>query len=360
MSILFKPYRIGELKVRNRFMRSATTSYYSDERGVIKPVIVDLYRDLALGGVGLIVKGHLYILDEGKAHTGMAGISHDYHVSGLQDLTNAVHESGGKIVAQLNHGGYNSMVDRAGPSEYEGERSSARALDVDEIKEIVDAFGVAAGRAVDAGFDGVQIHGAHGYLISQFLSRLANRRGDNYGGSLENRMRLLQEVYDEVRAQLGGYIPIMLKINCDDFSPGGFNVDDCSNVVKSMRARGLNLLELSGGGFAQRTELRNRARSKNIGLEEADFAGHAEKLMDVIRPTVFALVSGIRSMRTMEKLVKEKTVDMISMSRPFIREPDLVKKFEEGQQHAICISCGACSGRDVFGKTMLRCHIDRN
>ena len=126
-------------------------------------------------------------------------------------------------------------------------------------------------------------------------------------------------VDDEVRAQLGGYIPIMLKINCDDFSPGGFNVDDCSNVVKSMRARGLNLLELSGGGFAQRTELRNRARSKNIGLEEADFAGHAEKLMDVIRPTVFALVSGIRSMRTMEKLVKEKTVDMISMSRPFIR-----------------------------------------
>jgi len=358
MSILFEPFTVGDLDLRNRFMRSATTSYWSDDRGVVKPVIIDLYRNLARGGVGLIVKGHLYVMDEGKAHRGMAGISNDYHVPKLRELTDRVHEEGGKIVAQLNHGGYNSRVDRAGPSDYEGERWSARELDVDEIGEIVEAFGDAAGRAMDAGFDGVQIHGAHGYLISQFLSRLANRREDEYGGSLENRMRLLNEVYDEVRARVGGCIPVMLKLNCDDFSPGGFTIDDSVKVADSICKRGLNLLEVSAGGFNQRGELRNRARSDKPGIAEADFAGYAEKIRKVSDSTTFALVSGIRSLSTMQALVDEGITDMISMSRPFVREPDLVEKLRDGQTEASCISCGQCSGREVFGKMMLRCHLD--
>ena len=358
MSKLFEPYQIGDLDVRNRFMRSATTSYWSDDRGVVKTEIVDLYRNLAAGGVGLIVKGHLYVMDEGKAHTGMAGISQDYHVPGLRKITNAVHEENGKIIAQLNHGGYNSRTDRVGPSDYEGERWSARQLDVDEIHEIVEAFGDATGRAMDAGFDGVQIHGAHGYLISQFLSRLSNRREDRYGGSLENRMRLLEEVYDTVRAQVGGCIPVMLKLNCDDFSPGGFTVEDSVKVSKDICKRGLNLLEISGGGFGQRTELKKRARSSNPTLDEPDFGGYAKNIREVSKPTKLALVSGIRSMPIMQKLIDLDIVDMISMSRPFIREPALVKKLKTGQEKATCISCGACSGRDVFGKTMLRCQLD--
>ena len=358
MSVLFEPYKVGDLELRNRFMRSATTSYWSDDMGMVKPVIIDLYRNLAKGGVGLIVKGHLYVLDEGKAHKGMAGISHDYHVPKLRELTDAVHEEEGKIVAQLNHGGYNSRVDRAGPSDYEGERWSARELDVDEIGEIVEAFGDAAGRAMDAGFDGVQIHGAHGYLISQFLSRLANRREDEYGGSFDNRMRLLNEVYDEIRARVGGCIPVMLKLNCDDFSPGGFTIDDSIKVSESIYKRGLDLLEVSAGGFNQRSELRNRAKSENPKLVEADFAGYADQMKKVSKKATLALVSGIRSVATMQELIDEEITDMISMSRPFIREPDLVKKLRTGQVKASCISCGQCSGREVFGKTMLRCHLD--
>jgi len=343
MSLLFEPFRIGSMEIRNRFMRSATTSAWSDERGVVRNEIIDLYRRLAEGGVGLIVKGHLYVTDSGKAHAGMAGISHDFHVPRLRELTDAVHTHGGKIVAQINHAGYNSMVDRAGPSEYEGDGWRARALSSEELNSIVGAFGDAAERAIEAGFDGVQIHGAHGYLISEFLSRL-------------KRMHLLNEVYDEVRSRVGSNTPVMLKMNCDDFSPDGFTVDDSVKVAEAMCKRGLDLLEISGGGVGQQSTLRPRAKHPNPMLEEANFAGHAEKIRVATKPTPLALVNGIRSRSCMEAIIDMDLADMVSLSRPFIREPDLIKRLEAGQSEATCISCGACNSREAFGKNMLRCY----
>jgi 2,4-dienoyl-CoA reductase-like NADH-dependent reductase (Old Yellow Enzyme family) len=359
MSALFEPYKIGSLEIRNRFMRSPTTSYWSDEWGVVRPEIIDLYRSLSEGGVGLIVKGHAYVSDSGKAHVGMAGMSHDHQVPRLKELTNAVHEHGGKIVAQLNHAGYKSVVDRAGPSEYREADWKGRALTVDEIHEIVDAFGEAAQRSMDAGFDGVQIHGAHGYLVSQFLSRLANRRTDEYGGSLENRMRLLNEVYDEIRAKVGGCIPVLIKLNCDDFSPSGFTVEDSIEVAKALSKRGIDAIEISGGGVGQLTEIRRvRARSDDPELSEASFAGHAARIKSAIGGTPMALVNGIRSRRCMEAILEKDVADLISMSRPFIREPNLVRLLEAGQPGAACTSCDACSAPGVFGKTMLRCQVE--
>ena len=358
MSALFEPYKIGSLEIRNRFMRSATTSYWSDERGVVRPAIIDLYRRLSEGGVGLIVKGHTYVADAGKAHNGMAGISSDIHVPRLRELTDAVHEHGGKILAQLNHAGYKSIVDRAGPSEYREADWKGRVLSVDEIHEIVDAFGEAAQRSIEAGFDGVQIHGAHGYLVSQFLSKLANRREDEYGGSLENRMRLLSEVYDEVRAKVGGCVPVMIKMNCDDFSPDGFTVKDSIEVARAISKRGMDMIEISGGGIGQIQEIRRtRARSDDPVLSEASFADHAARIKGAMGGTPIALVNGIRSLRCMEAVLEKGVADVISMSRPFIREPDLVRRLEAGQPGAACTSCDACSGRDVFGKTMLRCQL---
>jgi 2,4-dienoyl-CoA reductase-like NADH-dependent reductase (Old Yellow Enzyme family) len=355
MSVLFQPFRIGTMEIRNRFMRSATTSAWSDERGVVRDEIIDLYGRLAEGGVGLIVKGHLYVADSGKAHRGMAGISGNYHVPRLRELTEAVHERDGKIVAQLNHAGLNSMVDRAGPSEHVGEGWTGRALGVDEIEAVVDAFGAAADRAMEAGFDGVQIHGAHGYLISQFLSRLANRRTDEYGGSLERRMRLLDEVYDEVRSRVGCCMPVMLKMNCDDFTPDGFTVEDSVKVARAICERGIDSIEISGGGLGRRQELRNRARSDDPVLAEASFAGHAAKIREATRPRPLALVDGIRSLRCMEAVVEGGLADLISMSRPFIREPDLVLKLRAGQEGASCITCDSC--RQFFGLEMMRCAL---
>jgi 2,4-dienoyl-CoA reductase-like NADH-dependent reductase (Old Yellow Enzyme family) len=357
MSVLFEPYKIGTMEIRNRFMRSATTSYWSDENGIVRPEIIRLYESLSKGGVGLIVKGHTYVMDSGKAHVGMAGISGDHQIPKLRELTDAVHKHGGKVVTQLNHAGYKSIVDRAGPSAYGESGWEGRALAVDEIHGIVEAFGDAAQRTVEAGFDGVMIHGAHGYLVSQFLSRLANRRTDEYGGSLENRMRILEEVYDEIRARVGASYPVLIKMNCDDFSSDGFTVDDSVKVASAIAKRGMDLIEVSGGGVGQVRELRQtRAKSNDPALSEAKFAGHAAKIREAIKPTPMGLVNGIRTRGCMDDLLVKEVTDLISMSRPFIREPDLVRNLMAGQLEATCISCDACSGRDVFSKMMLMCH----
>lgn len=356
MSILFQAYEVGSMEIRNRFMRSATTSAWSDEQGMVRPEIIRLYERLAKGGVGLIVKGHLYVTDKAKAHIGMAGISSDAQVPKLKELTDAVHRHDGKILAQINHAGYYSIVDRAGPSEYNASNWKARAMSKSEIWDVVDAFGQAATRAIEAGFDGVQFHGAHGYLTSQFLSKQTNRRTDKWGGSLENRMMFLKEVYDEVRGRLGGDVPIALKMNCDDFSLDGFTVDEAAYVAKAVADRGIDLIEISGGGVGQKQEYRARARSSDPDLSEASFAGHAAKIRAMTKPKPLALVDGIRSLRTMEAIVEKEVADIISLSRPFIREPNLVQNLERGQQEVTCNRCGACQTPEVFSKMMLRCH----
>ena len=345
------------MELQNRFMRSATTSYWSDERGIIRPEIITVYGNLAKGHVGLIVKGHLYVMDSGKVHSGMAGISHDYHIPPLQKLTNEVHKYGAKILAQLNHGGLNSLIDKAGPSHYSIGQNKTRRLSGEEIQKIIKAFGNAAERAIRAGFDGVQIHGAHGYLISQFLSRLVNQRTDEWGGNLENRMRLLLQVYAEIRETIGSDLPVSLKINCDDFSPEGFTIEDSVKVTETICKKGLTILEISGGGLGRHEHLRERARSLNPDLKEASFAGAAQQIREVTRSTPLALVNGIRSLKCMEILLTEGIVDLISMSRPFIREPNLIKQLMTGQVKATCTSCSLCSADTVFGKMMLKCHL---
>lgn len=352
---MFEPLQIRELQVRNRFMRSATTSAYADAGGIVGDAIIRAYERLSKGGVGLIVKGHLYVADNGKAHDGMAGISSDRHIPGLKKLTNAVHRHGGHIVAQINHAGVVHQPDRAGPSEYREADWMAREMTDDEIEAAILAYGDAAERAMQAGFDGVQIHGAHGYLVSQFLSRLSNRRVDVWGGSLEKRMRFFLEVYDEVRGRLGNE-PLLIKMNCDDFSPDGFTVDDSIKVAKALADRGIDLIEVSGGGRGQLQELRARAKHSDPAFAELAFAGHAEKIKAAIKPTPMALVYGFRRLETMQMALDRGLTDVVSMSRPFIREPDLVRKLKEGQKEVSCIRCDACDAN--FGKAMMRCLIE--
>ncbi len=358
MAVLFELYKIGNLEIRNRFIRSATTSAYSDERGIIRPEIIKLYENLAKGGVGLIVKGHLYITEKGKAHQGMAGISSDDHIPKLKELTNIVHRHDSVIVAQINHGGYQASAgERAGPSDYEGQGWTARAMDSSEIWATVEAFGSAAQRAVDAGFDGVQIHAAHGYLVSQFLSKLANTRNDEWGGNLKNRMRFLEEVYDEIRDRLGSSYPLMTKINCDDFNSDGFTVKEAAEVAHAMAIRDIDLIEISGGGIGRKQELYTRAKHSDPALLEPSFAGHCEKIRATTKPTPLALVNGFRTLTAMQTVVDRGVADLISMSRPFIREPDLVRNLQKGQLEATCTRCDACRAPEVFGKEMLRCHL---
>jgi 2,4-dienoyl-CoA reductase-like NADH-dependent reductase (Old Yellow Enzyme family) len=365
MSDLFEPYALGRLRLRNRFVRSATTSAWADERGLVGPEISARYEELAAGEVGLIIKGHLYVDPRGKAHTGMAGISDDGHVPALAELVAGVHDRGGLILAQINHGGCEAEAgDRMGPSDLETPEWRARAMDAHEIREVVRAYGEAGRRAVDAGFDGVQLHAAHGYLLSQFLSRLANQRTDEWGGSLENRMRLLCEVYLELRTRLGADTMLGMKLNCDDFSESGFTVEESAAVAHELARLGIDFIEVSGGGFGAEARYQARARAAEAtlaaypALVEASFAGHCARIREAAGSTPLALVDGLRTLAGMQAVVDSGLADLVSLCRPFIREPDLVKRLAAGQQEATCTRCDACSSDEVFGVQMMRCTLD--
>ncbi len=356
---LFKPYRIGELEIRNRFVRSATTSAWSDENGIIRDEMIRYYEQLAEGGVGLIIKGHMYVDPRGKAHEGMAGIHDDAVVPRLTELTDAVHRRGGAIIAQINFGGYQASAgERMGPSEFNGEGWKSRAMTTSEIWDVVDKFGAAAERAIKAGFDGVQIHAAHGYLVSEFLSKYANRRTDEWGGELRNRMRLLREVYLDIRGRLGPDAVISMKINGDDFSEDGFTVEDSAQVCHALASLGIGMIEVSGGGIGREDKYRERARHSDPALGEPNFGGHCEKIRATTRPKPLALVNGFRTKAAMQAVVDRGIADLISMSRPLIREPDLVNNLKAGQEEASCLRCDACETEAVFGKAMLRCRVD--
>ncbi|MBM3291295.1 NADH:flavin oxidoreductase, partial [Candidatus Bathyarchaeota archaeon] len=282
MMDLYQPFKIGDLEIQNRFIRSATTSAFSDEAGGIKPEIIKVYENLAKGGVGLIIKGHLFISTSGKAHQGMAGISDDSHIPKLQELTDAVHKNNGIIFAQINHGGINaSLGERMGPSRYELSNGVAHKMSVPEIWNVIEAFGNAAQRAVDANFDGIQIHAAHGYLLSSFLSALTNQRDDEWGKDLRSRMKIVEEVNDEIRGRIGYEVPLSIKLNCDDFSPTGFTVEDSSKVAEALALRGIDLIEISGGGIGSVPTLRSRAIHSDPIFKELSFASHCEKIRAV-------------------------------------------------------------------------------
>ncbi|MHA1907373.1 MAG: oxidoreductase [Candidatus Thorarchaeota archaeon] len=357
MSQLFEPYTVAGFELKNRFMRSATTTYYADEQGNLREGAIQLYENLAIGDVGLIIKGHLGITEEGRIHQGMAKISSEKNIPQLAELTRRVHGSGGTIIAQINHGGIRNLPERIGPSQYHGDGWTAREMTESEIYSIIDAFGDASERAIQAGFDGVQIHCAHGYILSQFLSREVNKRQDKWGGSLENRMRLLMEVYRKIRKRIGK-VPVMIKINCDDFSRFGFTIDECQNVCTTLTAEGIDLIEISGGGVNRLPELKSRGKHEDPKFAELTFAGHASKVKKSVGETPVALVEGFTSLSTMNAVLARGIADIVSLSRPFIREPDLVQSLKGSQDDVSCIRCDACSGPDVFSKMLLQCHLD--
>ncbi|MHA1346715.1 MAG: oxidoreductase [Candidatus Heimdallarchaeaceae archaeon] len=359
MTKLFTPFKIGNLIIRNRFVRSATTSYWSDDEGILSDQIIQHYKALAEGGIGLIIKGHSYINDKGKAHSKQSGLSSKKHVPRMKELTDIVHSFGSKIIAQINHGGYTAKADRATASSYSLDKLEARELSLEEISSIVEDFAQAAENAVEAGFDGIQIHAAHGYLVSQFLSDIVNKRQDKYGGSIEKRAQLLLEIYDAIRKRIGSEAIIGVKMNCDDFvEERGLIIADSTRVAVMLEERGIDFIEISGGGPEQDREIRkNRGRAEeDKGYSEATWGKHAEKFRESVPNLPLILVDGIRSRTTMDALLENNVVDFISMSKPFIIEPDLVKLLEKGQDKTSCIDCGECISREIFAKMMLRCH----
>jgi 2,4-dienoyl-CoA reductase-like NADH-dependent reductase (Old Yellow Enzyme family) len=355
MSILFDETQINGMNLANRFVRSATWSAMASEDGRCTPKLVNLMTNLAKGGVGLIITGQAYVSHEGQAGQSQLGAYSDELIPGLRDMVQTVHDHGGKIVLQLAHAGLSANAKITGkipmgPSVIEKTaKKPTRELTHRDIREVVRAFGAAASRGREAGFDGVQIHAAHGYLLSQFLSPLLNRRSDAYGGTIGNRARVLLEVLQAMRRGVGRDYPVLVKLNSGDFVDGGLIVEDSVQVGRMLEDEGIDAIELSGGLLFSR-ELGPVRKGINSEAREAYFQDEARAFKDKISVPL-SLVGGIRSFHVAEQLVEDGVADYISMSRPFIREPNLINRWRSGDlRKSTCISENSCLAAAMAGE----------
>lgn len=349
MSRLFEDSLINSMRLKNRFVRSATWEGMADENGACTSELVKLMVRLAEGEVGLIITSHAYVREDGQAGVRQLGIYDDDLIRGLAKMTRAVHDSGGSIVLQLAHAGFLAHPKLTGRtplafSQVQGiARSPRKEMTREDMAGLVKAFRQAGLRAREAGFDGVQIHAAHGYLLSQALSPFFNRRTDAYGGCVENRARLLLEVVQALREDLRSDYPILVKMNSQDFLEGGLDLEDSLKVGRMLQERGIDAIELSGGTFIS-GELNPSRQKINSEEREAYFREAGKQFKESIDIPLI-LVGGNRSLSVAERLVAEGYADYISMSRPFIREPGLVVRWKAGDlRKAACISDNQCFG----------------
>jgi 2,4-dienoyl-CoA reductase-like NADH-dependent reductase (Old Yellow Enzyme family) len=346
---LFSPIEIGELQLRNRLVRSATAERLATEPvGRATPALATLYRELARGGVGLIITGHAYVAPEGKAHAEMLSAHCDQVIPGMKELVKAVHAEDGRIALQINHGG--GQCNPActpillSPSAVAASPAvTPKEMTPDEILAAIDAFGQAARRAQLAGFDAVQLHAAHGYLIGQFLSPYTNRRDDRWGGDFDRRLCFLASVCEAVRGQVGSTYPVLIKLGMADNQnrvPGGLTAEDGERIVRRLADWKLDAVEVSGGnGGDEDHNVRLGVGSK---VPEAYFRPLARRAKAATHLPVL-LVGGLRSRAVMEDVLTANDADLISLCRPLIREPNLPERLRTGETtKAACISGGRC------------------
>ncbi|GAB4244940.1 MAG: NADH:flavin oxidoreductase [Deltaproteobacteria bacterium] len=344
----FEEATIGGIGLRNRIVRSATWEGMCDETGAPTDRLLSCYEALAGGGVGLIIAGYAFVSPEGKQNPGKMGMHDDSLVPALRELTRRVHGKGGKIAAQLVHAGGQAIRKVSGhppvaPSAISLPfyREVPAALDPAGIARIAADFARAAARAKEAGFDGVQLHGAHGYLLGQFLSPLTNTRRDEYGGCLENRARVLVETVSAVRSAVGTEYPVWIKLNGDDFVDGGTTAEEAASAARFLEAAGIDAIEVSGGTPASGD--RTPAR---VGVDSVAKEGYHRPLSRGIRRQVripVGAVGGFRSLSVIEDALRSGDADFVSLSRPFIREPGLLNRWASGDRRkAACVSCNGC------------------
>lgn len=388
MSLLFGPASLGGIPLRNRLVRSATLENTAAPDGLPTAATLRLYERLARGGVGLMVTGFAYVNLGGQSYPLQHGIHTDAAVPAWRRITDAVHARGARIAMQIAHGGRQTKPAALGGRQSLGPSavpnlvyfSRSREMTEEEIWETIRDFGEAAVRVRAAGFDAVQLHAAHGYLISSFLSPFANRRRDAWGGDPQRRFRFLAEVYRAVRRAVGPGFPVLCKLNVDDFVWFGLGPREGFAAALRLQEMGLDALEISGGvmesvlsisrgdspaaivgrdrGWLDRLYLKvalglQRPRTR---FREAYFLPYARTLKPMLRIPLI-LVGGIRSLGTAERILQEGLADFIAMSRPLIREPGLPNRWMSGDgRQSQCESCNKCLGEIEQG-TALRCHL---
>ena len=366
MSTLFEQMNIGSMAARNRLVRAATYESLAKGDGAPSDELVDLYARLAEGGVGTIVTGYAYVCPDGKPNANALSFCDESNADSYRPLIGAAHRGGARIVAQLVYGGSKSKLAPddprrvdvarqispaggagasspppncriAGPSPVEHPSTGLVPYEAscDDIARIVSDFAEAAFRAQRFGFDGVEIHAAHGYLLGQFLSPAFNRRTDAYGGPLANRARLACECVATARAELGPSFPIIVKLNSSDSRDGanGLTEGESMQAASLLASAGASAIEVSGDWHA--FSGCDAARGPFFG----DFGSRMADELDI--PVI--VTGGWRDPRVISSYLERSRIAAVGLCRPFICEPDLAGRWESGDlEPSRCTSCNHC------------------
>lgn len=356
---LFKPYKIGKLELKNRFVRSPVGDTLADDAGKVTDESIAFYKKLAEGGVGLIEAGVTAISPHGLVPPrGGHLIDNDDKIPGFRKVTNAVHQTNAKIALQISHCGGSSdslmyrgtalavsstpRLNRFAPAEKLGQPH--RVMTGDEIEAIIEAFVDAAKRAVEAGFDAIELHGQPRYLFGQFLSPLFNMRTDKWGGNTVNRRRFHLEVIGRIRQAIGPDFPVTIKTALKE-RDGGFTLEEGLEMCQQMVAVGLDGIEVSGiPDPIPGIQGPNAGWGARMGVDYAWGRADAAALKRAVTVPVM-LVGGIRSFELAQSIVDNGDADMISLACPLLREPELINRWQKGDRKpAKCITCDRCHG----------------
>ena len=335
-NLLFTPITLPNgTTIKNRFFKSAMSEGMGTKNFQPKKNIATLYKRWAEGGTGLIITGNIMVDPKGTAEPGNIVFDKNSNMEILKNWANQGQQHGAKVMVQLNHPGKQApktvSKQTVAPSAVPLGNglnklfSTPRALTTSEVEELVQKFVTSAKVAKEAGFSGVQIHAAHGYLISQFLSPHDNRRTDKYGGSLENRMRFLKEIYLGMREELGKDFTIGIKINSTDFKEDGLTEEDSLKTIIELANLGLDFVEISGGTYERPAMMGATSKSTN----QVFFAEYSKKLKQKIEIPVI-VTGGIRSINAMNTLLNDNTTDFIGIARPLTIDPNIPNKIKQG------------------------------
>lgn len=317
MKTLFDTATLRRLTLKNRVWRSATWLALADDEGNVTDEIVRTYEDLAKGGVAMIVTGLTSIVRNDAEIGGGAKFYDDRFIEGHKRLTDAIHKHGALVMMQT------AIVD--GPVD---------ELSTGQVEDIVRQFGDAARRAEQAGYDGVQIHAAHFFYLSKFISPLINHRTDRFGGDQCGRTRILREILEDMRQKTSPDFLITMKINSTDEYPGGLTVQDFLESSKLMADAGIDAIEVSANGTS-RTGVR-------AGQNEGYFRAAAMSLAALVDVPVM-LVGGLRSIEKINQYLNDTKIEYVSLSRPLVREPNLIQRWQQGDTApSLCVSCNTC------------------
>jgi 2,4-dienoyl-CoA reductase-like NADH-dependent reductase (Old Yellow Enzyme family) len=393
MKTVFEPCSIGTLTLKNRIIRAATHEGMAQHDGMPTDDLLRTYQKLAAGGAGAIITGYASVSRNGRTFPNMLMFDNDTYIPVYKSINDQLKQFKAPIILQIAHGGSRSMSKNTGQDVISASArkkndhgDAVKEASEAEVRSIVAAFVAAIVRAKAASFDGVELHAAHGYLLSEFVSPVLNKRRDQWGGSTENRLRIVTDILSAARNEVGNSFPILIKMSGHDEFKRGLAAAEAVKIAQILQAASCNAIEVSCGygDFMHTVRMPKVPVDAVLGLmpRYRDMPGYQKRLFRLMAPFLARVrtplqnynvplaeqikrtvdipviaVGGIRNLQDIKTIISDKGIDLVSLARPFIIEPDIVNRFQQGQESSRCINCGYC----LIGVTAnkLRCYYGR-